>query len=152
MADGTGLLTIGQLARATGVPVSTIRFWERKGLLQPATKVGGQRRYRPAATLQIAFLLVAQDVGFTLREAREFQGQGPDAVGTRRRLIQTKLADVDTQITKLEITRERLAHAARCDHDDILACPNFQRGLARYLETPPAQRSTLERCLGNPTT
>ncbi|MQA87911.1 MAG: MerR family DNA-binding transcriptional regulator [Streptosporangiales bacterium] len=145
-------MTIGQLARATGVPVSTIRFWERRGLLQPATKVASGRRYRPSATLQIALLLLGQDVGFTLREVQEFQGEGADAVETRRRLIQTKLADIDTQITRLEIARERLTHAVRCDHEDILACPTFQRALARYLETLPSQRPMLEGCLGNPTT
>jgi DNA-binding transcriptional MerR regulator len=67
------MLTIGQLSTATGVPTSTIRFWERKGLLRPARREQGQRRYSEDDLSAIGMVLVCQEAGFTLAEIGQMQ-------------------------------------------------------------------------------
>jgi DNA-binding transcriptional MerR regulator len=137
-AGHDGLLTIGQLARETGVPDSTIRFWERKGLLAPTLRQGGQRRYEPSAIATVAMLRLCQETGFTLADIRRLRDERAVTPRSWRRLIQEKLADVERQITALDHARELLAHALRCRHDDILACPSFQEWFAVYRGTGKA--------------
>ena len=72
-AEPSGLMTIGQLSAETGVPTSTIRFWERKGLLSPALRQSGQRRYTVAAVRGVVMLRLLQEVGLTLADIRRFR-------------------------------------------------------------------------------
>jgi DNA-binding transcriptional MerR regulator len=134
-AGNGGLLTIGQLARETGVPDSTIRFWERKGLLAPTLRQGGQRRYAPSAIATVAMLRLCQETGFTLADIRRLRDERAVTPRSWRRLVREKLTDVERQITALEHARELLTHALRCRHDDILTCPSFQEWFAVYLGT-----------------
>ena len=69
------MLTIGQLAAASGVPTSTIRFWERRDLLVPTARSGGQRRYTDDALAQVGLLRLCQDAGFTLTEIQQMLAQ-----------------------------------------------------------------------------
>ena len=63
--------TIGQLARAAGVPTTTLRYYERAGLVQPTTRAENQYRLYAAQTLQgIRFIRAAQAAGFTLDDVR----------------------------------------------------------------------------------
>src|ERR671923_1495551 len=64
-------LTIGEVARRAGVATSAIRYYERVGLLPPAERVSGQRRYGEETLGRLAFIGVAQNAGFSLREIRE---------------------------------------------------------------------------------
>jgi DNA-binding transcriptional MerR regulator len=133
-----GLLTIGQLARETGVPDSTIRFWERKGLLAPTLRQGGQRRYALSAIATVAMLRLCQETGFSLADIRRLRDERAVTPRSWRRLVQEKLADVERQITALDHARELLTHALRCRHDDILACPSFQEWFTAYQEAEKA--------------
>jgi DNA-binding transcriptional MerR regulator len=141
-ATGGPLLTIGQLAAQTGVPGSTIRFWESKGLLVPALRRSGQRRYEPGAVRSIALLRLCQEAGLTLADIRRFRDERATTPRSWHRLVEEKLADVQRQITALEHARNLLSHASTCHHDDLLACPRFQEWFAAYLEssTSPAAR------------
>ena len=68
MADG---LTIGQLARTAAVNVETIRYYQRRGLLdEPAKPLSGRRRYSGAAARRVRFIKRAQQLGFTLDEVK----------------------------------------------------------------------------------
>lgn len=67
-----GSRTTGQVAREAGVNVETIRFYERKGLLQePPRLASGYRQYGPEAVRRVLFIKRAQDLGFTLKEIAE---------------------------------------------------------------------------------
>ncbi len=136
-ADGP-LLTIGQLAAETGVPSSTIRFWERKGLLAPARRQSGQRRYEPTATRSVALLRLCQEAGLTLADIRRFRDERAVTPGSWHTLVEQKLADVERQITALEHARKLLSHAATCHHDDLLTCPGFQEWFETYLNQSEA--------------
>ena len=132
------LLTIGQLSAETGVPSSTIRFWERKGLLAPARRQSGQRRYEAAAARSVALLRLCQEAGLTLADIRRFRDERAVTPGSWHTLVDQKLADVERQITALEHARKLLSHAATCHHDDLLACPGFQEWFETYLNQSEA--------------
>src|SRR5438034_61282 len=119
-------LTIGQLARLAGVPLSTIRFWERKGLMSPSAWRSGQRRYTRDDVHHVAFLRLCQSAGFTLAEIARMKDERTHAPGQWRVLVADKLADVQRRIAELDHARDLLTHALRCRHDDIGTCPKFQ--------------------------
>ncbi|MGD0935757.1 MAG: MerR family transcriptional regulator [Streptosporangiaceae bacterium] len=137
-SPGGPLLTIGQLAAETGVPSSTIRFWERRGLLAPARRQSGQRRYDPAAARSVALLRLCQEAGLTLADIRRFRDERAVTPRSWHTLVEQKLADVGRQITALEHARKLLSHAATCHHDDLLACPGFQEWFETYLNSRQA--------------
>jgi DNA-binding transcriptional MerR regulator len=136
------LLTIGQLSAETGVPTSTIRFWERKGLLTPDHRRSGQRRYTPAAVRGVAMLRLLQEVGLTLADIRRFREERAITSRSWHTLVADKLTDVERQIAALEHARDLLSHASTCHHDDLLACPGFQEWFATYLAAFPARAHT----------
>ena len=136
------LLTIGQLSAETGVPTSTIRFWERKGLLTPDHRQSGQRRYTPAAVRGVAMLRLLQEVGLTLADIRRFREERAITPRSWHTLVADKLTDVERQIAALEHARDLLSHASTCHHDDLLACPGFQEWFAAYLATFPSRERT----------
>ena len=136
------LMTIGLLSEETGVPTSTIRFWERRGLLIPDHRQSGQRRYTPDAVRSVAMLRLLQEVGLTLADIRRFREERAVTPRSWHRLVAEKLTDVERQIAALEHARDLLSHASTCRHDDLLACPGFQEWFAGYLSTFPGRQRT----------
>ena len=71
MKRGAARLTIGQVARRTGLSVSAIRYYETQGLVTPLRNSGGQRRFRTSDIRRLSFVLIAQQLGFPLEEISE---------------------------------------------------------------------------------
>jgi MerR family transcriptional regulator, redox-sensitive transcriptional activator SoxR len=65
---GAEPLTIGELARRTGIAVSAIRFYETKGLVSSIRSAGGQRRFLRSDIRRLSFVLIAQQLGFSIQE------------------------------------------------------------------------------------
>jgi DNA-binding transcriptional MerR regulator len=63
-------LTIGELARTTGVTTSALRYWEELGLLPTPARLSGQRRYPASAVWLVGQIMLLRDAGFTLRELK----------------------------------------------------------------------------------
>jgi DNA-binding transcriptional MerR regulator len=124
-AEELRVLTIGQLSAASGVPTSTIRFWERRELLAPQARSGGQRRYGEEALSQIGMLLLCQDAGFTLAEIRQTMAQRATDPTSWRELVEAKMVDVANSLRKLNKAYQLLSHALECTHEDIATCPRF---------------------------
>jgi DNA-binding transcriptional MerR regulator len=133
MAMTEELLTIGELARQVGVATSTLRYYEDVGLLAPAERVSGQRRYAPSTVGTVGMILLLRDVGFTLREMKDLLEARADSSHGWRDRIERKLADLDRQLATTQVAREALVHALGCEYDDILECPNFQAVMADRL-------------------
>jgi len=96
-------LTIGAFAKAAGVNVETIRFYQRKGLLpEPQRPSGGIRRYAQADRSRLHFIKTAQRLGFSLDEIAELLqlDDGASCAQARTR-AQAKLADVKTRLADL---------------------------------------------------
>lgn len=106
-------MTIGKAARAAGVGVETIRFYQRQGLIEqpPRPAGGGFRRYPVNTVRRIRFIRQAQELGFSLREARELlalRTDGAADAGAVRQRALTKLSDVERKIERLEQIRAAL--------------------------------------------
>lgn len=119
-------LTIGGLARAAGVHVETVRYYERTGLIrQPPTPARGYRRYPAAAVARIRFIKRAQALGFTLQEIVELLEIGDGACPDVQAKAQRKRDNVESRIRDLLRLRASLdclieACNARGEGD---ACP-----------------------------
>ncbi|HVB49440.1 MAG TPA: MerR family DNA-binding protein [Burkholderiales bacterium] len=111
-------LTIGRVARAAGVNVETIRYYERMNLLrQPLRPPGGVRRYVEDAVMHIRFIKRAQELGFSLAEiGRLLELQSARSCGAARSIAAEKLALVDARLADLGRIRAVLAELiGRCD-------------------------------------
>lgn len=118
-------LTIGRLARAAGVHVETIRYYQRRGLLATPRKPPGGIRLYPAECLeQLHFIKRAQELGFALREIRELLALGSGHCRDVRRLAEAQLADVDRRLRDLARMRRTLARLIRsCHNGQERPCP-----------------------------
>jgi DNA-binding transcriptional MerR regulator len=131
-------LAIGELARATGVATSALRYWEELGLLPAPARVSGQRRYPASAVELVGLILLLQDAGFTLREQKALIASRHDGSDAWRELHQRKLAELDAWITRAQAARTAIAHALACQHDKgLFDCPNFAAVLAARLAGSP---------------
>lgn len=115
-------LTIGGLAREGGVGVETVRYYQRRGLLErPARGSGGgdgARRYGAEATRRLRFIRSAQTAGFTLEQIGELLAldAGQDRARARE-LARTRLAELDAKIAELETARGALRRLAKACGD-----------------------------------
>ena len=103
-------MTIGRLAKAAGVNVETIRYYQRRGLVsEPHKPQGGHRRYPPSAVERIAFIRRAQQLGFSLAEVKDLL-QHSDGRNHRetRRIAERKHASLELHIAQLTRMRKSL--------------------------------------------
>lgn len=125
-------LDIAEVARRTGLAPSALRFYERKGLIEPAGRAGLRRQYPQSVIDRLAIVIAATEAGFLLDEVREvFDADRPDRE-VRARLRQ-KLVEIDRRIEVLSDVRERIRHATTCAAPNLLECPDFLEGARRNL-------------------
>jgi len=122
-------MTIGALAKAGGVGVETIRYYQRRGLLAEPARVGqgagGVRRYDAQDARRLRFIRSAQEAGFTLNEIGELLAldAGEDRARARE-LAAVRIAAIDAQVAKLTAARVALEGlAARCAAGEGKGCP-----------------------------
>jgi DNA-binding transcriptional MerR regulator len=122
------LIDIAEVARRSGVPASTLRFYDEKGLIRPAGRKGMRRVFDSAVLQRLALIALGRNAGFSLEEIGAMFG--PDG---RPRIDRTKLAakagELDRTIRKLTALRNGLVHAAECPARNHMECPTFQRML-----------------------
>ncbi|MFD7133303.1 MerR family transcriptional regulator [Streptomyces sp. NPDC059894] len=108
--DGTGLLTIGELARATGLTVRTIRYWSDEGVLTPVTRSpGGYRLYDAGAAARLELIRTLRELGLGLDHVRAVLA-GETTVA---QVAAAHVAALDAQIRSLKVTRAVLSTVAR---------------------------------------
>ena len=97
-------LTIGRLAKAVGVNVETIRYYQRRGLIaEPAKPPGGHRRYSPRMIEQIGFIRRAQQLGFSLDDAKHLLTLAGGTECREARIVAEKKFElIEAQIARLE--------------------------------------------------
>ena len=119
-------MTIGKLAEAAGVNVETIRYYQRRGLLEEPTKpLYGQRRYSLEQAKRVRFIKRAQALGFTLAEVGQLLLlNGARSCKTTRALATHKLELIDEKMTGLRAVRRALGKLVQqCDAGDGAKCP-----------------------------
>ncbi len=124
-------MDITEVAKRSGIPASTLRFYEEKGLLASVGRRGLRRVFAPGVLERLALITLGRSAGFSLDEiARMFAPDGRPQID--RRLLAKKAKELDATIRKLSAMRDGLKHAAVCPAPSHLECPTFRRllGLA----------------------
>lgn len=118
-------MRIGRLADVVGVSVETVRYYERRGLLEPPLRTdAGYRQYDAGDVARLQFLLRAKELGFTLTEIAELLATVDTATTDEvAAAVRAKLGAIEAQIADLADTRCRLRQLIDlCDHGDGSAC------------------------------
>jgi DNA-binding transcriptional MerR regulator len=129
MPDEQRLLLIGELAQRTATTDSALRYYEKLGLVRPAERIGGRRRYTPSSVEHVGLVRLCQDAGFTLREIREFLHKSRSGRAWRY-LAERKIRELDARIADAQRAKQLLQHALDCASPTLFECPNFQAALA----------------------
>lgn len=120
---------IAEVAQRSGVPASTLRFYEERGLISSAGRRGLRRLFDPGVFDRLALIALARASGFALDEiAKMFSPDG--RVRIDRKMLAAKADELDRTIRKLNAMRDGLRHAAMCSAPSHLECPTFRRLLA----------------------
>ncbi len=126
MLKASDFLSIGDLARRTGLSVSAIRFYEGKGLVEPMRTGGNQRRFLRSDIRRLSFILIAQRLGLSIEEiVQELRGLPHGRTPTQRdwRRISKGLRKViDGKIAQLEQTRANLDSCIGCGCLSLKTC------------------------------
>ncbi|MEM8724132.1 MAG: redox-sensitive transcriptional activator SoxR [Pseudomonadota bacterium] len=120
------LVSIGEVARRTGVSVSAIRFYEDKNLIEPVRTSGNQRRFLRSDIRRVSFILIAQQLGLSLGEIKEElaklpHGRTPNARDWRV-ISRSIRGHIEEKIAQLERTRDRLDGCIGCGCLSLKKC------------------------------
>lgn len=122
-------LTIGQVARRTGLKTSAIRFYESVGVLPEPERVSGQRRYSESVVRRLEMIDVAKRAGFSLDETASLFAAGSERApeGSHlRALAEQKLPEVRALIERARAMEAWLGTATGCACDTLDACKLFE--------------------------
>ena len=124
-SQATGSFTVGKLAAAGRVGVETIRFYQRRGLIQTPTREGAIRRYGSDDVRRLRFIKQAQAAGFTLEEIKELLDLDASEDRNRaRELANARVKALDARIAELQRARDALRRLAReCGSGSAGPCP-----------------------------
>ena len=120
------LLDIGVLARASGLPASTLRYYEERGLIASVARSGLRRQYREETLDQLALIALGKGAGFSLDEIHGMfdQNRQPDLP---RPSLQERADELDRQIRRMTTLSKLLRHVAECPAPAHMACPRFRK-------------------------
>jgi DNA-binding transcriptional MerR regulator len=153
------VLDISEVALRSGVPASTLRFYEQKGLITSSGRRGLRRLFDPGVLERLALIALGSAAGFSLDEiARMFAPDGRPRID--RHMLAAKAKELDATIRKLSAMRDGLRHAAACPAPSHMECPTFRRLLGSAASgsldarsrsapsRPPRQKSSRTRASG----
>jgi DNA-binding transcriptional MerR regulator len=118
------LLTIGEVAEQAGLRPSALRYYEQAGLLEPATRIGGQRRYDESALERLAVIQFCRQLGFTLAEIRVLltEPRGAKQKERWRGFVDAKVDELDQAMARVRAMKKVLLASRDCDCVDVHEC------------------------------
>ncbi|HEY0683462.1 MAG TPA: helix-turn-helix domain-containing protein [Steroidobacter sp.] len=132
-------MDIAEVARKSGVPASTLRFYEEKGLIASIGRRGLRRFFAASVLERLAFIALGQSAGLSLDEiAQMFAPDGNLRID--RKLLALKADELDATICKLSAMRDGLRHAAACPAPTHMECPTFRRLLGAAVSGAGSKR------------
>lgn len=134
-------MDIGELVRRSGVPASTLRLWEEKGLLKTVGRKGLRRQYGPEIQERVALIVVCQDAGFTLAEIKGLLE--PHAFRDGKAVLEAKVAELEAQRRAIDVAIAGIRHALCCPEPNPLECDRFREKLSRVLPRGSVQAEEL---------
>ena len=119
-------LDISEVSERSGLPASTLRYYEEKRLIAPVGRRGLRRLFHPGVLERLALIAVGRAAGFSLDEiARMFAPDGRPRID--RGMLAAKAEELDATIRQLTAMRDGLRHAAACPAPSHMECPTFRR-------------------------
>lgn len=119
-------MDIAEVAKHTGVPASTLRYYEKQGLIASAGRQGMRRRFAPGVLDQLALISLGQAAGLSLDEIRSMLlPNGHPSID--RQMLADKADEIDALIKRLRAVSRGLRHAAACPAPSHAECPSFQK-------------------------
>jgi DNA-binding transcriptional MerR regulator len=119
-------LDIAEVVEQAGVPASTLRYYEEKGLIKSIGRSGLRRVFDTTVLERLALIALGRAAGFTLDEiAAMFETNGK--LNIDRKMLISKAEELDLTIRKLSAMRDGLRHAAKCNAPSHLECPTFRK-------------------------
>jgi MerR family transcriptional regulator, redox-sensitive transcriptional activator SoxR len=117
--DTSPRLTIGDVAARSGVPATTLRYYDKVGLLRPTAREGGQRRYDDRAVEKLAVIGTCQAAGFSLDEIALLYDDRTTGRERSKAMARAKLAELDAQVERLHRARAIIEWGLTC------SCPTL---------------------------
>lgn len=139
-------LDIAEVSRRTGVPASTLRYYDEIGMISSVGRHGLRRQFEPGVLLQLALISMGKAAGFSLEEIAAMFGKAGTPELPRQEL-RRRADELDRQIRELAALRDTLRHVADCPAPSHMECKTFRRlvGIAgkkrRTAVRPPARGS-----------
>jgi len=121
-------MDIAEVAKASGLPASTLRFYEEKGLIKSYGRNGLRRLFSANVVERLALIALGRNAGFSLEEIYEMFT--PDGPVINRELLLAKAGELDRKIKEMTSMRDGLLHAAVCQAPNHFECPKFLRLLS----------------------
>jgi DNA-binding transcriptional MerR regulator len=119
-------MNISEVAQQSGVPASTLRFYEEKGLIVSVGRSGLKRVFSPDILERLALIAMGRAAGFALDEiAGMLSGNQKPKID--KQVLIAKAEELDQTIRKLTAMRDGLRHAAACRAPSHMECPTFRR-------------------------
>ncbi|MEH2559970.1 DNA-binding transcriptional MerR regulator [Bradyrhizobium algeriense] len=148
-------MDIAEVAQRSGVPASTLRYYEEKGLIASIGRRGLRRLFDAGVLEQLALIALGRAAGFSLDEiALMFAPDGRPRI--ERRMLAAKADEIDRNIRRLSAMRDGLRHAAACPARTHMECPTFRRmlraaasgAIGRRTREPPFETRLKRRSSG----
>jgi MerR family copper efflux transcriptional regulator len=118
-------LTIGQLAGRFGLASHVLRHWEGVGVIAPAERVNGRRRYREWHLARVAMIIRCKEAGLSLDQIRAIL-DAPNGQA-RKQLLREHRDELERRIAVIRASKEMVEHGIDCPAGDFTQCPNFLR-------------------------
>jgi DNA-binding transcriptional MerR regulator len=119
-------MDITEVVKRTGVPASTLRYYEKRGLIASVDRQGIRRRFAPAVLDQLALIALGQAAGLSLDEIGSMLSPNGSSE-INRQLLASKAEEINQTIKQLRAVSRGLRHAAACKAPSHAECPTFQR-------------------------
>lgn len=144
-----GMMTIGEVARRTGLRASAIRYYEAEGLLPKPLRVGGKRVFDASIVQRLAVINLAQAAGFSLSEIKAVVSlaSASQPAAAWQRLTKMKRAEIEREMRTLALRKRVVDGIARCNCHSLDDCGRaFTAALAKYVDRRrPVTREPLPR-------
>ena len=120
------VMDIAEVSRESGLAPSTLRYYEKIGLIQSIGRKGLRRQYAPKIINKLNIISLGRIAGLSLNEITTMFNES-NQLTIDRNLLAQKGSDIDLNIKRLKAIRDSLYHVASCPQSDHLECPSFQK-------------------------
>ena len=137
------MLDIGEVAKRSGLPASTLRYYEEKGLIESKGRNGLRRLFDREVLDRLALIILGRQAGFSLDEMSDMFAT--DKLHIDRGILLEKAEQLDEAVRKLATMSKGLRHAANCPAPSHFECPKFQRIMRQATNREKNARSSAKK-------